>query len=274
MKKRIAAAVLVGTVLLFTLAACFGLKLELVGENTRTAPVQPSAGAGTLTVMTYNVKNCDLGAQIEPIAEDIRRENPDVVCVQEIDQYVRRSGKRAVLEELAQAVQMNYYFYPAISLQGGSYGIGIMSVYPLESCEVIPLETRAEDEARVLAKAVIQVDGQPVTIFNTHLSFEDTQQRRKQWDFLQTQLDAAGMPAVLTGDFNVAQIGEFSYLHGVTAINNSRTPYETFIGEGDEYRCLDNIFISGGLMVSSCKMGETSASDHNPLIAVLRFQAS
>ena len=267
MKKKLILAVTAGLLGTVMLTACTAEPLEPSGENTVTA----ATGSNTITVMSYNVKNCDLGEQIDAIAADIMRENPDVVCVQEIDKDVDRSGNRDVLKELAGAVGMNYQFYPAIEHQGGTYGLGILSVYPLESCGMIPLETRRGDEDRILASAVINVNGRQVRIFNTHLSFEDEGQRKKQWEFLQQQLDEAQTPFVLMGDFNVTDLSEFSYLKNVTAVNNDQTRYETFVGEDGGNRCLDNIFVSAGWTVASQKMGDTSASDHRPLIAVLEF---
>lgn len=268
MKTRTGAALMAGALSVLMLSACTSEPLEPSGENSVTA----AAGAYTLTVMTYNVKNCDLGEQIDAIAADIEAQHPAVVCVQEIDKNVDRSGNRDVLKELAAAVGMNYEFYPALHLQGGTYGLGIMSVYPLESCTMIPLETRRADEDRVLAGATINVDGKQLKIFNTHLSFEDTDQRKQQWDFLNETLAGEEVPFILTGDFNVTEIEEFSYLTGVNCVNNASTQYETLIGEGEGgFRCLDNIFISDGLTLLSGKMTDTSASDHRPLVAEIRL---
>lgn len=268
MKTKVGAALMAGALSVLMLSACTSEPLEPSGENSVTAPT----GANTLTVMTYNVKNCDLGEQIDAIAADIESQHPAIVCVQEIDKNVERSGNSDVLRELAAAVGMNYEFYPAINLQGGSYGLGIMSVYPLESCAMVPLETRREDEDRVLASATINVDGKQVRIYNTHLSFEDTDQRKQQWDFLNETLAGEELPFILTGDFNVTGIEEFAYLDGVDCVNNATTQFETFVGEGEEdFRCLDNIFVSKGMTLLSGRMADTSASDHRPLVAEIQL---
>lgn len=257
-----------GALSVLMLSACASEPLEPSGENSVTA----AAGTKTITVMTYNVKNCDVGEQIDAIASDIREQHPAVVCVQEIDKNVDRSGNRDVLRELAAAVGMNYEFYPAIHLQGGTYGLGIMSVYPLESCTMVPLETRREDEDRVLAAATINVDGKQIRIYNTHLSFEDTDQRKQQWDFLNETLSGGQLPFILTGDFNVAGMEEFSYLTGVDCVNSDSTHFETYVGDGEDgFRCLDNIFISDGLTLLSGKMADTSASDHRPLVVEIQL---
>ena len=81
-----------------------------VGEN----PVLNAAGTDTLTVMTYNVKNCGTGEKIADVAADIRAEDPDVVCLQEVDRNVKRSGGRDELQALANELGMNYVFFPAL----------------------------------------------------------------------------------------------------------------------------------------------------------------
>lgn len=223
-----------------------------------------------LTVMTYNVKNCDNGKKIAEIAEDIQKYNPDAVCVQEIDQGVRRSGQKDILKELADTLQMNYCFFPTIRLQGGAYGLGILSVYPLENCTLQPLEVRKGDEKRILAHAMITVHNQPIHIYNTHLSFEDTQLRLQQIKAVHTQIYKS-TPFVLTGDFNVESLQELSDFSDAYAANTEEVPYQTFIGDEGGFRAIDNIIVSKDLNIKEVILGNTAVSDHRPLIAAICF---
>lgn len=270
-RKNYLKSMLCTAAVLFLLAACTGTTpLESNGENNVPAPtVSQSEDATRLKVMTYNVKNCESGKNIEGIAADIQKEAPDVVCVQELDQNADRSGGKDVLKLLAEQVHMNYRFYPAMKFQGGYYGIGILSVYPLEECRITPLKTRAKDEARVLAQAVITVNGKKLNLFNTHLSYEDAQSRFAQLTFLQEQLSVQ-QPFVLMGDFNVESMEEYSRFKEVQLINRSETAYESYLGEG--FRCLDNIIVSQGVAVLFQKMGHTTVSDHRPLVAELELK--
>lgn len=257
-------------ILAFTLlTACGAEELKLSGENNFSVPVLQEEKQ-ELTVMTYNVKNCDNGERISEIAEDIQKHSPDVICVQEIDMNVSRSGKRDVLKELAEKLQMNYCFFPAIRLQGGTYGVGILSVYPLENCSLQPLDVRKGDENRVLASAEITVNGQTVHIYNTHLSFEDTQTRLQQIKALNTVI-SQNTPFILTGDFNAESFQEFSDLSGVHAANTKDAPYQTYIGDDADtvFRSIDNIFVSDNFEMKEVTLGDTTVSDHQPLIAVI-----
>lgn len=260
------------TALLLTfllITACGTKELKASGENNYSVS-DLSEEKQELTVMTYNVKDCDNGEKISEIAEEIQKYNPDVVCVQEIDMNASRSGKRNILKELSEKVQMNYCFFPAIRLQGGTYGIGILSVYPLENCALQPLDVRKGDEERILASAEISVNGQTVHIYNTHLSFEDRQTRLQQIKTLNTVI-SQNTPFILTGDFNTESFQEFSYLSGVYAANTEETPYQTYIGDDADtvFRSIDNIFVHDNFEMKDVTLGTSTASDHRPLIAAI-----
>ena len=84
----------------------------------------------TLKVMTYNIRNgngMDKVRSYERIADVILKHDPDVVAVQELDSMTTRSNQTYVLAEVAERTQMVANYAPAISFQGGKYGIGILS---------------------------------------------------------------------------------------------------------------------------------------------------
>ena len=86
--------------------------------------------AQSLKLMTYNVHNgvgLDRCRDHQRIAEVITGESPDFVAIQEVDSATVRSGKRFVLGEIAKASSMHHIFAPAITFDGGLYGIGLLS---------------------------------------------------------------------------------------------------------------------------------------------------
>jgi len=81
-------------------------------------------------LMSYNVRNTkgmDGIRNRQRVADVIINETPDVVAVQELDSMTTRSNQQYVLGELAERTQMHATYAPAISFQGGKYGIGILS---------------------------------------------------------------------------------------------------------------------------------------------------
>lgn len=255
------------------LSACGANEKELIvsGENSFPAPTDNLDDE--LVVMTYNIKNCENGKSITAVASDIKKYNPDVVCVQEVDNGTRRSKKQDVLKLLAQELKMNYCFYPAINLEGGLYGIGIMSVFPLENCQMQPLEIRNGDEARVLASADIKTPKKTVHLFNTHLSFEDKETRLNQIKWLNDVLKDKDS-FVLTGDFNIESFDELTSFNGMSAVNTEKNPLESYIGNdgnNDFFRAIDNILVSNDIELDDITFGETTVSDHRPLIAEIEL---
>lgn len=60
------------------------------------------------------------------IAEVINREHPDVVALQEVDSVTQRIGGCDLLGELGKLTGMQQVYAPAISFDGGKYGIGLL----------------------------------------------------------------------------------------------------------------------------------------------------
>ena len=269
--KNVIAVIALITAGVMMLSACSKKELVISGENNFS--VKDSDTDGKLVVMTYNIKNCQDGEGILDIVSDIKKYNPDVVCVQEVDNGTRRSKKQNILKLLAEELNMNYCFFPAINFRGGLYGIGIMSTFPLENCHMQPLEIREEDEGRVLASADIKTPKKTVHIFNTHLSFENKESRLKQIKYLNDMLKDKDS-FVLTGDFNISGFEEYAPLEGMNAVNTANNPFASFIGgDGNDgsFRAIDNIFVSDNLKIGNIIFGQTSVSDHRPLIAEIEL---
>lgn len=239
------------------------------GEYAVNTPTE----AETLKIMQFNVKNCDKGARIDGIADEISAESPDVVFLQELDWNVGRSENKEVLKFLAEKLGMNYVFFSAIQLDGGEYGVGILSVYPISETENQALPTRAEDEGRILAKAAITVNGEKIDIFNTHLSFENTGKRLEQLEFVSEKISQSEK-FILCGDFNAESYAEYDKLQNTALVNNTDTNYMTFAGDDEPdgfFRGIDNIVLSKNFEVLNSKMVETKISDHNMLTAEIKL---
>lgn len=266
MKKAIS-SILVLSILFCILSGC-GQKmpLEMIGENLISAE---AAAQETVRVLQYNVKNCDNGQKIQEIAEEIQREAPQIVCLQELDWGAKRSNGQEILKQLAERLSMNYLFIPSIPFEGGLYGIAILSVYPLENSTRIPLSVQKGEEGRVLAKTTVDINGKTVEILNTHLSFESTESRQNQFAVLRENTEAAER-FILCGDFNVESYSEFDALGAVQTVNNTTTNYRTYVPTAEEtdlFLGLDNIVVSADMQIQSSRMVNTAVSDHNMLVA-------
>ena len=108
-----------------------------------------------LKLMSYNIRNAkgmDGIYSFQRIANVINNEAPDVVAVQEIDSMTTRSNQTYVLGEIAERTQMHANYAPAISFQGGKYGIGILSKEKPLNIKTYPLPGREEERMLMVAE--------------------------------------------------------------------------------------------------------------------------
>lgn len=176
----------------FPLLMCvaFGLSLTGCGRFTTTK----------LTVASYNVKCLSYGSQLNQIAEEIKMLNPDIIGLQELDSFTIRSGKEDQIKLLAENSGYKYYcFTKTISYDGGEYGHGIMSKYPIKSYEAIPFENQ-DSETRCYSRSVIDVNGKEVVFYNTHLEYMGDYQTKQMAEIVQKTLSDKYF--IITGDMN------------------------------------------------------------------------
>ena len=151
-----------------------------------------------LKLMSYNVRNTkgmDGIRNLQRVANVIINEAPDVVAVQELDSMTTRSNQQYVLGELAERTQMHATYAPAISFQGGKYGIGILSKETPLNIRTYPLPGR--EEARMLLVAEFE----NYFFACTHLSLTE-EDRLASLDIIKSSVVKSNKPYFLAGDLN------------------------------------------------------------------------
>ena len=163
----------------------------------------------SLKVGSYNIRHGELvDYDMSRLAADILACELDVVGLQEVDKNTRRTGNKDLLRELAAACGYEYYaFFAAMDFNGGEYGVGIISKYPIKSTDSKMLSVIPDTEPRVVAHAVIEVNGVEVDFYNAHLSFESNEIRATQLAEVR-EFMGESRTAVLAGDFNVVKTDE------------------------------------------------------------------
>lgn len=94
-----------------------------------------SLGSSPITIVSYNIlhgKGMDGKIDLERIAAVIAKESPDLVTLQEVDQNCARSGNNDQAAELGRLLKMNHRFGKFMNLQGGEYGMAVLSRFPIE----------------------------------------------------------------------------------------------------------------------------------------------
>ncbi len=219
----------------------------------------------TLRIGSYNLAaGRQVGRDMRVLGNDIRSLELDIVGVQEVDQFVARSGRVDTMRLLAESAGLPYYaFFPAIDLQGGEYGIGILSRYPITRAERHELSSFGHEQ-RVLGRAEIDVQDIPVRFFVTHLCYEAKKVRTVQFAEV-AELVRNHAPYVLVGDFNTADYTAFSVFAGTTAVNNEEHSLPTF---AETRKGIDNIiYTTDAWHFTQPAMLANDHSDHRLLYA-------
>ena len=163
-----------------------------------------------LRVLCYNIHHANPPSEqkgfikLDAIAKVIKDSKADIVALQELDSATARSGNVYQLRQLAQKLNMHYYFGKAIPHDGGSYGVGILSKYPLSEANTYPLPKleNVKSEDRVLALVKVHLSkNKTILLGSTHLDVNREENRVMQVEKI-LQLTAGKEPVIIAGDFN------------------------------------------------------------------------
>lgn len=231
------------------------------------APMQ----GDTLCVMSYNIHNAigmDGVRDVGRIAGVITASGADVVAIQEVDSVTNRSGGRYILGDIAAATGMNPAFSAAIDFDGGRYGIGLLSRERPLSVRRVPLPGAEEERTLLLAEFENYVMGV------THLSLTDVD-RMASADILAREAAALAKPLILAGDFNATPGSPAIEVLTQTFTLVSDTASATFPADNPT-ETIDYIMYKGDnvpVVLSSQVVNEPMASDHRPVVTVIRLNA-
>ncbi len=276
--------------------------LAVVGCATHNSPEAPLK----LKVMTYNIR---IGAgggawpsdpsvmNLKPVMKLVAEQAPDLVGLQEVDQFRKRSAMVDQPAKLAEGLGMNVAFAEAYTVKTGAphdekYGVGLLTKHKILSQERFPLfkldysKTHPNypdyfSEQRVLLHAPVQIHGQTVHVFVTHLGLTADQRQEQLKQIAEITAQYAG-PKILMGDFNAQPSEAGLKLLGdrlqdvLTVTQKSAEERKSFPAGPNPRNAIDYIFASPEFRVLSARVirDESLASDHNPVLAELELLPS
>ncbi len=231
------------------------------------------ARATAITVMTYNIRHgrgMDDVVDLDRIAEVIRAENPDVVCLQEVDQGMTRTDGLDIPAVLAAKLGMNMAFGPNLAIQGGYYGNATLTPHPIAEHKNHRLPNPEGGEVRGCLHTAIEINGTTVHVFNTHWSIiaaERLPQASTIFELLPSER------TILAGDLNelYTRDGVQLLLRQLQdSVSGVREGRKTTFGEGERARRIDYVLVSKDIRVLSAHVVDTEtsrvASDHLPYV--------
>jgi endonuclease/exonuclease/phosphatase family metal-dependent hydrolase len=207
---------------------------------------------------------------------------PDIVCLQELDQSRTRSGDVDQVEEIARQLSTDYEFHAVTEVDDGRFGNAVLTTYPMRLVASGPLpriQSRIALEDRGVVWVAVEMGGRRVNVINTHLSIHRGERRIQVEALVEEWLrhpDRTG-PTVLTGDFNTSgtsptgrRIGEV--LRDVEDHHPSEPVLQTWSSRLP-LRRIDHVYVSEEFTVRGIHVPQTRlsrvASDHLPLVVDL-----
>lgn len=167
------------------------------------APLVPLALADEIRVLSYNIHHgvgLDGKLDLKRIAEVIRKEKPDFVALQEVDNMAGRSGKVDQAAVLAKMLGMHHAFGKCIDLQGGGYGNAVLSIHPISNTVIHRLP--GSGEPRVVLEVETKIDGKKLSFASVHFDWRTEKVRMMQAKAVEKNFTAHKHPVILLGDFN------------------------------------------------------------------------
>lgn len=188
---------------------------QTVGEPTRIGWIGDPRPE--IKVVTWNIQR---GAEFDRVLSTLQTLDADVLLLQEVDMFCRRTGGRDVAGELADALGMNWLcagefqeIGESLGRQPALTGQAILSRYPLEDAGVLPFTAQAKLRWRLTpleprrgGRIALRVRTAGVLVYNAHLeSWGSEKLRRKQLDQIladQAGSAADGAAVIIGGDLN------------------------------------------------------------------------
>lgn len=239
-----------------------------------------------MKIIQANIWGGKLGQQI---IDFLAAEQPDLVCMQEVNDLEGRSGYKffATLNEIKEGAGLSHAFmaptYSARYMEREiSYGNAILSRLPFDSTDTIFTYreyirnfdvVRDGGNIRNLQIASVKVDGKPLTIMNHHGwhvvdSKQGNAETMRQMRMIAEKIRSLRGPIILCGDFNLSPDSESLALinHELTNLSKQNGLKRTYgpLSKVDEV--CDYIFVNDKIKVNSFQMSDELISDHKALI--------
>jgi endonuclease/exonuclease/phosphatase family metal-dependent hydrolase len=239
-----------------------------------------------IKVMTYNIHHAGIDAflDLKRIAVLINTSGADIIGLQEVDyHFSERSNFEDQAKWLSNFLGMNYAFGANLDydpIQEGEcrrqYGTAVLSKYPILSAENHLLTNIAylenPTEQRGLLETVINVKGNHVQFYNTHLDHQRAEQRALQIKEINDIANKKEGPIIFVGDFNATpesaellkMTAQYKDVFSELGQNNNFT----FPANKPDSR-IDYIFTSEDVKIRTGEVINTNFSDHLPITAEL-----
>jgi endonuclease/exonuclease/phosphatase family metal-dependent hydrolase len=267
--------------LIFAICLSIFSILHLNCTQKVTAVAQHQNSVSNLKVLSYNIHHANPPSKVglidlAAIAKVIKDENPDLVGLQEVDRFTKRSGNVDQAKLLAELTGLHYQFFKAIDHDGGDYGVAILSKFPIMAGQGIALPQVIKAEARVLSYATIKLaNNQQIVFANTHLDATKLDSNRvAQMNTILGTFAKEKRPIILIGDLNCEAAAEPIRLLDRQFSRSCKSDCAFTIPQDKPRKTIDYIALKNAdwTVKSHTVIPEIYASDHRPVVTIYQIK--
>jgi len=158
-----------------------------------------------LRVVSYNTRHAngmDGRVDLERLSRRLAGTGADLIGLQEVDRMTRRSGGVDQIAELGRMLGFNWAYGAFMEYDGGQYGLGVLSRYPVASSRTVPIPDRKEPRVALFAEIVLPNE-EVVCLADIHFDcIADDAERYGQAQTVASEIKRLDAPCALMGDFN------------------------------------------------------------------------
>jgi endonuclease/exonuclease/phosphatase family metal-dependent hydrolase len=289
------------SIIILAILVATGLLLikTLAGHQTSTPPVvtvqqdsqdfKPNNNS-TITVLSLNLAHGrrdgshqisqttpQIRANLDAVLSMLKREQPDIIGLQEADGPSFWSGRFSHVAYLASSTQMNAVHGIHVEGLGLSYGTALLSNRPLSAPLSVTFKPIPPTLTKGFTVATVHLNsGLEVDIVSVHLDFFSKRTRLKQIKTMVQHLAKRQNPLIIMGDFN-GQWREGSAPQ-VLSRELHLTTYKPTTDSTATFRSLqkriDFILVSKEFEISDYTVLNDVLSDHQPILAKLKIRGT
>jgi len=241
--------------------------ITVIGALLVTASPAAAAPGDGLKILTYNIQqgySADGQKNYEGQLALMREIDADIIGLQESDTARIAGGNSDVVRTMADKLDMHSYYGP--STVTGTFGIALLSRYPIEQPQTHFLYSEGEQVAVI--EAEITVGEQTFTVFVTHLGNGGPMIQQEQFLELVDGKDNV----IAMGDFNFRPYEEQYALTTASLDDTWTLKWPDWVdggGQNPQPDKIDHIFVTPGIRVLDATFVDDPASDHPAVTATI-----
>ena len=239
-----------------------------------------------MRLLSYNIHKgvggSDRRYRLERILDVITAEEPDLVCLQEVDYNVRRSRYHDQPALIVDHLEATAHLYQLnVPHQDGGYGNLVLARWPFHCHHHVSLRLQGR-KPHGAQLVVVETPHGPLHLVNWHLGLAERERRWQVNHLLRHHLflESAHLPTVIAGDYNDWRnslgkhtFAEHDFVQATAPAKHFRS-FPAFLA----LAALDKCFYRGDLLIHETRIVRTRlarlASDHLPLVVDFTINGS